>query len=88
MPLDATIVVENDPSAWKSVVRSKSVSCVYLCGVPFESVVAAAARECLALGLAVFVVLDGVAAANAQSAASQREELKRLGVHFVEGLAL
>lgn len=64
--------------------QQKSVSTLYICGVPFESTVFTVAQEALKLGIAVFVVNDGIRAADPTQSQGARERLVKLGVSFVE----
>ena len=61
---------------------------MYLCGVPFDGLVAELAAEAVRIGVAVFVVQDGVVQSNPQAADKLREELLRMGVSFVDSSRL
>lgn len=68
--------------------QDRGVSSLYLTGVPLEHTVCALAHEAVRLGVAVYIVLDGTAAADVQRASQAREMLMREGVSFVTSQSL
>merc|ERR1711916_406643 len=82
--LDAISVAEPSLSWFLPQLQAKSVSCVYLCGMPVEHTVREAAIQALQAGMAVFIIADACAAADLQKADTAREELSKMGVSFIE----
>ncbi len=84
-PPDAIVVPRAAEHSWLNpLLQSKGVSTLYVCGVPFDGAVAELAAEAVKIGVAVFVVVDGVLHATPQGAAKAKEDLARSGVSFVE----
>jgi nicotinamidase-related amidase len=86
---DALMTPRGPDHSWLNpLLQAKGVSTLYLCGLPFEGLVAEMAAEALQIGVAVFVVQDGVVQSNPVMADKRKEELTRLGVSFVDSARL
>ena len=86
---DALVLPRGADHSWLNpLLQAKGVSTLYLCGIPFDGLVAELAAEALRIGVAVFVVQDGVVQSSKVAADKLREDLLRCGVSFVDSSRL
>ena len=84
---DCTVIKKSSPAdlQWmQQWMTERSVSTLYLCGVPLEHTIYHTALEACKMGIAVFVISDGTVALEGKAGLKAKEELVKNGVSFVE----
>lgn len=75
--------------AWvTALVQQRGISALFLAGAPLEHTVLQVAKEASKLGVAVYILLDATAPADAQKVAAAKEELTKGGVTLLDTFSM